>query len=314
MSELTTDDGVQGGTSQLLDPTETPSNGSSDAAIWRKRRHSQTQEDLDPNSNLSPVDESSSEVQEFAQMEIDDFGSGIIEYMRHWKAEIITRKMTHLNIVRKYIVWSKTPLSLFQEINLQSLFVYMDAYHPGVVCDSEQLPPPSLTVEAPNRRPVNFANPDPNSLNWLNNDLIARALLNQSFVPVGGSNPSFQDLNRSNHTIPVDASNRSSQHFNISNQTIPVGDSNFQQFGRFNQTIPVSNSNLSLQQFNPSNQTIPVSDSNPSLQQFNPSNQTIPVGDYMASRLGVPAWAALPLLRGEGLGPLVPNISAPNTL
>jgi len=105
--------------SKSSNPTETTSNSASTTAVSRKRRFSQTGESV--NSNLDV----STEVQELSEMGIDDFGSGIVKYMSHWKAEILTRKMTHLDIVRKYVVWNKTPLSLFQEINLQSLFIYI---------------------------------------------------------------------------------------------------------------------------------------------------------------------------------------------
>ena len=202
MSELTTDDTVRppGATSEPANQAGTPSNGSPAAVISRKRRYSQTR---GPNLNLSsPAGEDPSEIQELAEIEIDDFGSGIIEYMRVWKEQIISRKMTHLDIVRRYIVWSKTPLSLFQEINLQALFVYMDAYHPDLVCNSEQSTPSNLAAATPNDAAVNVNAGNPNQ-NWVSNNLIARALLNQSFVPVGGSNPNLQQFNPSNHTISV---------------------------------------------------------------------------------------------------------------
>ena len=362
MSQLATNDKprLPDETSASLNSTETASNGSSKTGVSRKRRASQTPEDVDRNLNLSAADEDSSEVQELAEMEIDDFGSGIIQYMRDWKQQILSLKMTHLDIVRKYVVWSKTPLSLFQEINLQSLFVYMDAYHPGVACNSEPSPPTSTAVEAPNRGPINVASLTENSLNgelppaareppralqalealnprplriivpganlslhtqqeaapprlgtaepdlnWLNDRSIVCALLDQNFVAVGGSNPLAQNLNTSNHTAPVDPSNRGFQPLNTSNHTIPVDASNrsFQLLNTSNHTIPVDASNRSFQLLNTSNHTIPLGNSNVDLQQFDRSNQSISLGEYVASRLGVPAWTTLPL---------VPSISAPN--
>lgn len=138
--------------SESSNPTETASNSASKTAASRKRRFSQTGESV--NSNLSM----STEAQGLSEMGIDDFGSGIVKYMSHWKAEIVTRKMTHLEIVRKYVVWNKTPLSLFQEINLQSLFIYMDAYHPGLACNSQDL--------HPSTDGSNLANLNSNSRNW----------------------------------------------------------------------------------------------------------------------------------------------------
>jgi hypothetical protein len=319
MSKVTTDykPTVSGKKSESLDPAEKMSYPQSKKRSSRKRRACQTPKVVDPSDDLSTPDDDSSEVQELAQTDIDDFGSGLIQYIRDWKKDILNRKMTHLDIVRKYIVWSKTPLSLFQEINLQSLFVYMDAYHPCIIETSQPLPllNPSVearnptvyatnptvyatnpTLEARNPGSVNFGNPNCLSSNnlpvggvlrgnateyyqqELNNGSIMHALLNSGLLNVGGSNLPNRDVNTPNHTIPL---------LRSGTDTYCAGGS-LDVYGR------------SFQHLNPPNYTA----SNSNLHDFNQSNYTIPVANPIVQKLGFPtSTSQAPGLTASKLGP-----------
>ena len=305
-------------TSASLSSSETASNGSSTAAVSRKRRASRTPEDVDCHSNLSAADEGSLEVQELAQTEIDEFGSGIIEYMRRWKDEIPTRKMTHLDIVRKYIVWSKTPLSLFQEVNLQSLFIYMDAYHPGLVYNLEPSPSTTTAVESPPSTGgglFNVANINPNSMNWNHPPEMTaprplRPNLGIHALSTGGVPSKFgnaTDVRGTHESYWTSLDDRSIVKALLDPSLAGVGGFNpfLRNLNTPNPTISVNASNPTYQAINTSNQAIPVGDSNVELQRLDRSNHNIRMAEHPAPGYGAPGWMA---------GPLVPNVSAPNSV
>ena len=262
MSESITDDRAKlpYGTSEPLNQTRNPSSGSSTATVSRKRRYSQARKNVGSNSNLSIPDEGSSAVQELAEVRIDDFGSGLIEYARICKEEIVSLKMTRLDVVRRYIVWSKIPLSLLQKINPPSVFLYLDAYYPDLFGYSERSSPATLNHGAVN---VNLANPNQHSLSWPNNNSIVSTLSNKSFAPVGASN--FEYFDPSNHTIPVvsaGVSNPNIQNFNPSSQTIPTGNHVASGLGRTAQPWVIKNPNSIIRPIAGMNSSGPTQDHN----------------------------------------------------
>lgn len=223
--------------------------------ISRKRRCSKIREglDLEPSSAVllgaSPLSSAGRDTH------IDRFGSGVIEYIRGWKDQILARGMSHLDIVRRYIVWNKTPLSLLQEIDLPTLYLYIDAFYPDLIANSGRPPletasctsldsslaisgtsnqsPSSVDLGSQNIGYAGFYDPGLGSVSLPNPSVRTVAGFNPNLESVSGLNPilgSFGVPNRNsasvdwlnNNAIASALSNHSLAPLGLWNPNLPV--------------------------------------------------------------------------------------------
>ena len=89
--------------------------------------------------------------------DIDNFGFGIIEYIRTWHQQILDKRYSSEDIIRSYVIWNKTPLSLFQRINMHNLLIYVNVFNPNN--SSNLLASPQTKSDSSN----NVDNHDPSS-------------------------------------------------------------------------------------------------------------------------------------------------------
>lgn len=155
--------------------------------------------------------------------------------------------MSHLDIVHRYIVWNKTPLSLLQKINLPTLYLYIDAFYPDVIANSERPPletasstsseaslaiygssnqnPSSVDLASQNIRFTGFSDPNPGPMILPSQSVRTVAGFNPNLESVSGLNPilgSFGVPNR--NSASVDWLNNNAIASTLSNQNLaPLG-------------------------------------------------------------------------------------------